>query len=216
MAGTVQILSLCLSVHRGISRHTVLHLHYFLNLIQALEKANPQPGQRILITGASGGVGHIAVQLAKYVFKLHVTASASGKHSAWLQELGADSVSDYTVGIEQSLAPYINDKFDIIVDVIGGPLLEYAVTHTLKATGLLSAILNRGTGPDAVEAYKKRIAAEATYVQPNGSQLTKIAEVIDSGKLKVKVALELPLEEAGKAHDIVLDGHAGGKVVLIL
>ena len=82
--------------------------------------------------------------------------------------------------------------------------------------------MNRGTG---ASASAKRLSSgveggghryETTLVAPSGAQLTRLAELIDAGKLTVKVAQSLPLEQAGRAHDIVIDGHAGGKVVLTM
>jgi len=77
-----------------------------LTALQALTAAAPVAGQRILINGASGGVGHIAVQLAKADFNLHVTALSSAKHAEWVRSLGADEVIDYAPGTEAALAKF--------------------------------------------------------------------------------------------------------------
>jgi len=63
---------------------------------------------------------------------------------------------------------------------------------------------------------RQRARFAATLEQPSGAGLEQARELIDAGKLKLKVALELPLEQAGKAHDLVIDGHAGGKVILTI
>jgi len=191
-----------------------------LTALQCLEKAAPKPGQRVLVTGASGGVGHVTVQLAKALFGLHVVTSCSPKHDAWMQELGAEAVSHYTEGIEASLAPFsaAESQFDIIVDVVGGALLDYAVAHCLKPGGFVSEVMNRGTDHALCEGYAASSAFgyAATLVQPSGAQLVKLAGLMDAGQLRVKVALEMPLEKAGEAQDVVIDGHAGGKVLLIV
>lgn len=190
-----------------------------LTAVQALDKAESKPGQRILITGGSGGVGHLAIQLAKTDYKLHVTAVASAKHHAWLKSLGADEVVDYTAGVEQCLAPFMAEekKFDAILDVIGGDMLDVATSKCLKGGGIVSEVMNRGSGSSTVVgANGSGVRFATTLVQPNGQQLAHLAQLIDGGKLKVQVAKTLPLEQAGAAQEEVLGGHAGGKIVLTI
>lgn len=190
-----------------------------LTAIQALEKAESRPGQRVLINGASGGVGHVAVQLAKLDYKLIVTAVASAKHHEWMRSLGADEVIDYTLGVEQCLQPYTDDarKFDIIIDVIGGEFLDHATKHVLKEGGVVSEVMNRGTGESAVAAQQGAgVRYAATLVQPSATQLRHVTEHIDAGSLQVKVAKQYPLDAAGQAHEEVIAGHAGGKLVLVV
>lgn len=192
---------------------------------QALEKAQPKAGQRVLVTGASGGVGQFAVQLAKQVHNLHVTAVCSAKTKELVQSLGPDEVIDYTTErgldvLDFSAEADAGKKFDIIVDVIGGDMLNTAAAKALKPGGFVSAVLNRGSG--TVDAHTRAQTEGCTHtyketlVQPNGEQLTRIAELIDGGKVKLTVAQRFPLEEAGKAQDLVIEGHAGGKVVLTI
>lgn len=190
-----------------------------LTAIQALEKAAPKPGQTILIFGASGGVGHVAVQLAKTQYSLNVTAVSSKKHADWVKSLGADSVWEYdTNGGVEGLKAFADNKFDIVLDVVGGEYIKAAYEHCLKKDGVLTHVLNRG-GVDAAFEAEVQKASDAgtgpkfakTLVQPSGEQLALFAKLINEGKLKVKVAQTLPLEQAGKGHDIVIDGHAGGK-----
>jgi NADPH:quinone reductase-like Zn-dependent oxidoreductase len=188
-----------------------------LTAVQALDKAETKPGQRILITGGSGGVGHIAIQLAKTDYKLHVTTVASKKHHAWLKSLGADEVVDYSAGVEQCLDPFTDNKFDAIVDVIGGEMLDTATAKCLKEGGIVSEIMNRGSQASKVVGAGgsgKRFAT--TLIQPSGEQLQHLAQLIDAGKLKIQIAKTLPLEQAGAAQTEVADGHAGGKVVLTI
>lgn len=192
-----------------------------LTAVQALEKAAPKAGQSILIFGASGGVGHIAVQLAKAVHGLEVTAVSSKKYADWVKSLGADSVWEYdTNGGEGGLKAAFGDKkFDIVLDVIGGKYVETAYKECLKKDGFLTHVLNRGGIDAAFEAEIQKASDEGTgpkfaktLVQPSGEQLGMCAKLISEGKLTVKVAQVLPLEEAGKGHDVTIDGHAGGKV----
>ena len=192
-----------------------------LTALQALEKAAPAAGQRILINGASGGVGHVAVQLAKVLHGLHVTALCSAARADWVKSLGADAVVDYGLGLEASLAAFGGGgdeaKFDIILDVVGGEMLDYAAAHVLKAGGIVTHVMNRGSGASKLVAAKgdgKRFAS--TLIKPDGTQCKLIAELMDAGKLSVKVAKEHRLEEVGAAQDECIAGHAGGKIILLL
>ena len=191
----------------------------YLTALQALEKARPQPGQRILVLGGSGAVGQFGVQLAKVLHGLHVTAVSSPAYADVVASLGADTVWDYTAGGALDAA-FADAPFDIVFDVIGGALLD-ASAKVLKAGGVITHIQNRGSG-DAPARYKAAHEAgtgprfEATLVQPSGPGLEQAAELFNAGKIRIKVAQTLPLADAGKAHDIVIDGHAGGKIVLTL
>ena len=192
----------------------------YLTALQAFEKAAPTAGQRVLVLGASGGVGQFAVQLAKLLFNLHVTAASSAGNADLVRGLGADEVWDYSTGAAGLESTFADNKFDIVFDVIGGELLD-ASAKVLKEGGIITHIMNRGTGGKD-KVYKEAFEAgtgprfATTLVQPSGAGLEQARELIDAGKLKLKVALELPLEQAGKAHDLVIDGHAGGKVILTI
>lgn len=192
----------------------------YLTAVQALEKAYPKAGQRVLVLGASGGVGQFGVQLAKHLYGLHVTAVCSSRHSEYMTSLGADELWDYSLGVEHLNATFKDRLFDIIFDVIGGDLLDTSA-KVLAPGGVITHIMNRGTG-GADKRYKEAYDAGTgprfvtTLVEPNGASLSKATELFNAGILKFKVALEMPLEDAGKAHDVVIDGHAGGKVILTI
>ena len=172
------------------------------------------PASRILSSG---------VQLAK-LDGMHVVAACSAKQSAFVQSLGADEIWDYTQGVEHLKATFsaAEKQFDVVLDVIGEELLAAAMSGgILKKGGVVTHVMNRGT-KGAEVGYTA--ASEAgtgptfctTLVQPSGEQLARLTQLFNEHKLKLKVAMELPLEEVGKAHDIVIDGHAGGKVVLTI
>lgn len=192
----------------------------FLTALQALEKATPSNGQRILVLGASGAVGQFGVQLAKLLYNLHVTAVSSPSNFELVKNLGADEIWDYAGGASGLETDFANNKFDIVFDVIGGDLLD-ASSKVLVDGGIITHILNRGTnGADAT--YKANYDAgtgprfETTLVKPSGESLKTASEFFDAGKLSIKIAKEFPLEQAGQAHDLVIDGHAGGKLLLII
>lgn len=139
-----------------------------LTAIQALEKAAPAAGQRVLITGASGGVGHIAVQLAKVVHSLHVTAVCSAKHAAWMRELGADAVVDYAPGVEAALKPFADEaqQFDIVIDTIGGEMVDFAAKHCLRKGGIVCEFDCAAQRSRFARAPATRIAHSAFVASP--------------------------------------------------
>ncbi|KIZ04980.1 putative quinone-oxidoreductase, chloroplastic [Monoraphidium neglectum] len=187
---------------------------------QALQKANPKAGQRVLVTAASGGVGHIVVQVAK-ALGLFVVGIAGPKNLDFVKSLGADEVVDYTTQDVADLYSAPDKQFDIAIDCMGtrSQLLQKLLSVT-KPTGFFSHIHNAGTDNEVLDAAKaahaagKGPAVAATLVQPNGAQLQEIADLVAAGKVKLEVALSLPLEDAAKAHDQVATGHTRGKVVL--
>ena len=194
----------------------------YLTALQALERANPKSGQRVLVLGASGGVGQFAIQLSKIMFNLHVTAVCGARNSSLCTSLGADTTWDYAPGADGLVASFSDNKFDIVFDVIGGDLLD-ASAKVLKEGGIITHVMNRGTnGKD--KTYKEASENgtgpkfETTLVKPSGVQLEQARQLVNEGKLTMIVALTLPLtaENCGKAHDEVISGHAGGKIVLTI
>jgi NADPH:quinone reductase-like Zn-dependent oxidoreductase len=169
------------------------------------DTAQLQPGQRVLIHGGSGGVGHFAVQLAKWK-GAYVFATASTKNQDLLRELGVDEPIDYTQQRFEDVARNI----DIVLDPIGGDTQERS-WQVLKKGGALLSIVQP---PSAEKAKELGVRAAFVASHPNGAQLTAIAEVIDSGNLKAVVNRILPLTEVRRAHELSQTGHTHGKIVL--
>jgi len=162
-------------------------------------------GQRVLIHGGSGGVGHFAVQFAKWK-GAHVIATASTKNQQLLQEIGVDQPIDYTTQrFEQ-----ITRNVDVVLDTIGGDTQERS-RKVLKKRGLLASVVQ---SPDAEKAKEFGVRSAFVLSQPNGNELAEIAALIDSGNLKVVLDRILPLSEARRAHELSQNGHARGKIVL--
>src|SRR6476660_7432410 len=162
-------------------------------------------GQRILIHGGSGGVGHVAVQLAKWK-GAHVWATASARNQELLRELGVDEPIDYT---KQKFEDVARDV-DLVLDLIGGETQERSWS-VLKKGGVLLSLVQ----PPSVEKAKALdVRAAFVAVHPNGAQLAEIAAVIDSGNLKPVVSRILPLSEVCRAHKLSQDGHTREKMVL--
>ena len=162
-------------------------------------------GQRILITGASGAVGSMAVQLAKNK-GAYVIGTGSGRNEKFVRELGADEFIDYkTAKFEDRVS-----GVDVVFDTVGGDTLERAF-QTLKRGGFLVSTVNP---PSAEKAKEFGVTVAMVAVMPKPDQLAEINRLLDSGKLKVRVATVLPLAEVKKAHQLSASGHADGKIIL--
>jgi NADPH:quinone reductase-like Zn-dependent oxidoreductase len=173
---------------------------------QALfDVAQLKRGQRVLIHGGSGGVGHFAVQFAKWK-GAHVIATASTKNQQLLQEIGVDQPIDYTTQRFEQIA----ENVDVVLDTIGGDTQERS-WKVLKKGGLLASVVQP---PDAEKAKEFGVRGAFVWIQPNGNELAEIAPLIDSGNLKVVLDRILPLSEARRAHKLSQSGHARGKIVL--
>ena len=163
-----------------------------------------EAGQKILIHGAAGGVGHLAVQLARWKGAA-VTGTASGRNSDFLRSLGADSF-DYTAGrFEKSLR-----GFDVVLDSLGGDIAERSFP-VLEKGGILVSILGGG---DEVKARKLGLRSANILVRTDGGQLAEIASLIDAGELRPVVETILDLEQARQAHELSQSGRVRGKIVL--
>jgi NADPH:quinone reductase-like Zn-dependent oxidoreductase len=164
-----------------------------------------QRGQRILIHGGSGGVGHFAVQLAKWK-GAHALATASTKNQELLRKLGADETIDYTSQRFEDVARNI----DIVLDTIGGETQERSWA-VLKKGGVLVSLVQ---SPSKEKANQLGVRGMMCSVQPDGAQLSKITKLIDSAKLRPTIDRILPLSEARRAHELSENGHVHGKIVL--
>lgn len=164
-----------------------------------------ESGQRILIHGGSGGVGHFAVQLAKWK-GAYVLATASTENQELLRTLGADHAIDYTTHKFEDVAHNI----DIVLDTIGGETQERS-WFVLKKGGFLISLVQP---PSKEKADRLGLHGMMCRVQPDGGQLSSIATLIDSAKLRPLIDRILPLSEARRAHELSENGHLHGKIVL--
>jgi DNA-formamidopyrimidine glycosylase len=161
------------------------------------DEANLQPGQKVLIHAAAGGVGHYAVQLAKWK-GAHVAGTASEKNHDFLRELGADEVIDYR---KRRFEEVIHDA-DVVFDTLAGDTQERS-WKTLKKGGTLVSILSP---PSKEKAAAQGARAGYVFVQPNANELMEVANLIDAGKIKPFVQSALPLAEARAAQEISQGG----------
>jgi NADPH:quinone reductase-like Zn-dependent oxidoreductase len=163
-------------------------------------------GQRVLIHAAAGGVGHLAVQIAK-ARGAYVIATASPEKLDFVRALGADEVIDYTKGDFTDKARDI----DLVLEPIGGDHAQRSL-KVLKAGGVLVSLLNVSDATKA-EASARSIRVERMSVVPDREGLVELGKLIDAKKLAIHVARSFPLEEAGHAHAF-LATRPIGKVVL--
>jgi NADPH:quinone reductase-like Zn-dependent oxidoreductase len=162
-------------------------------------------GQRILITGASGAGGSMAVQLAKSK-GAYVIGTGSGRNEEFVRKLGADEFIDYKKAkFEDEVS-----GADVVFDTVGGDTQERAF-RTLKRGGVLVSTVNP---PSAEKAKEFGVTVAMVAVMPKPDQLAEINRLLESGKLKVRVATVLPLAEVKKAHQLSASGHADGKIIL--
>lgn len=167
----------------------------------------PLAGKTVLINGAAGGVGHFAVQLAKWK-GAKVIAVASGRQEDLLRKLGADEFIDYTKNNAEETVKDI----DLVIDAVGGSKTGRFL-KTLKPGGALFPIFPLGfSGQD--EAEKLGVNVSATQVRSNGKQLAELAPLLDQGVIRVVIDSIFPLSEARQSHERAALGHIQGKIVL--
>jgi NADPH:quinone reductase-like Zn-dependent oxidoreductase len=162
-------------------------------------------GQRILITGASGAVGSMAVQLAKNIGS-HVIGLASGKNEEFVRTLGADEFIDYK---KAKFEDQVND-LDVVFDTVGGETQERAF-QILKRGGFLVSTVSP---PSTEKAKEFGVTVAMVQMMPNPKQLAEINDLVETEKLKVRVAAVLPLAQVKKALQLSASGHADGKIIL--
>jgi NADPH:quinone reductase-like Zn-dependent oxidoreductase len=176
-----------------------------------VETAKAHEGQRILIHAGAGGVGHFAVQFAAY-FGAHVIATASERNRGWLRELGASEVIDYTTERFDDRAADV----DTVIDLIGN-VADDTATRSLKVLRPGGLIVNGPTGSwptMAQDAAAAGVRATGYRVSPDGSTLSVISRLLDSGDVRVFVDRVFDLEDAAEAHRAIEAGHTRGKLVL--
>ncbi|MFF8092976.1 NADP-dependent oxidoreductase [Streptomyces sp. NPDC016675] len=172
---------------------------------QALvDTADVRPGERVLVHAAAGGVGHLAVQIAK-TRGAHVIGTASAAKHALVRELGADEVIDYrSVRFEDVVS-----DVDVVLDGLGGRTAERSL-RVVREGGRLITL----PGPDDVPAAPEGVRAMWMLVEPDHHGLREIAALVERGSLKPVVETVLPLAQAAKAHEIGEQGRTTGKIVL--
>ncbi|MEI5102400.1 NADP-dependent oxidoreductase [Streptomyces sp. PmtG] len=178
---------------------------------QALvDTAAVRPGQRVLIHAAAGGVGHLAVQIAK-ARGARVTGTASAAKHDLLRSLGADEVIDYR---DQDVTEAVRDA-DVVLDSLGGASWTRSL-RVLRPGGTLVSILPPDADFPGAAAAEAGVRAVFMLVEPDHQGLREIAALVADGRLRVLVDTVLPLERAADAHRLGERGRTTGKIVLSL
>jgi NADPH:quinone reductase-like Zn-dependent oxidoreductase len=173
-----------------------------------VEYAQVQPGQRVLVHGAGGGVGHLAVQIAKAHGAYVIGSASSGKHD-FVRQLGADEVIDYRA---VDFTEAVRDAH-VVFDVIGGDYGPRSL-RSLRPGGVFVTAVDRSNADLAAQATAAGMRFSGVAVEPDYVGLQKLAELVDAGQLRPHVEHVLPLAEAAKAHELSEAGHVKGKIVL--
>ena len=170
-----------------------------------LEMAELAAGQTVLIHAAAGGVGHVAVQLAKWR-GAEVIAMGSARNEEFLLELGADRFIDYNaVRFEDEV-----HDVDVVLDGYGGDLLDRSWS-VIRPGGFFASI--RGV-PDVEVGERLGIRSGRISVVNDRAQFEEIAGLVESGQLRVHVDATFPLADVRKAYELSRTGHVRGKIVL--
>ena len=162
--------------------------------------------QKVLIHAAAGGVGHLAIQFAK-VQGLYVAGTASGRNQEYLRQLGCDLPINYETTRFEDVAR----DFDAVIESMGGEVRTRS-WKVLKKGGILVALI--GPPPSEEDAKAHGVRAPIIWGQMNAGQLTEIAKLADSGKVRPEIAAVFPLHDAAKAHQMSETEHVRGKIVI--
>ncbi|MES2459840.1 MAG: NADP-dependent oxidoreductase [Armatimonadota bacterium] len=177
-----------------------------LTVWQALfETAKLEAGQSVLIHAAAGGVGSLAVQMAKWK-GAHVIGTASARNHDFLRGLGADELIDYNTAYFDEVVRDV----DVVFDTMGYDTLARS-WDVLKPGGFLVGIVSV---PDDEEAKRRGVRSAYVFTRPDAAGLSAIAALVDAGTIKPIVGETLPLADARRAHEISETKHSRGKIVL--
>lgn len=172
-------------------------------------QGRPAPGDKVLVHGASGGVGHMAVQIAR-AFGAQVTGTSSGANRAFVLSLGAGHHIDYRITPWSS---YPQD-YDFVLDTVGGEASR-ASLGLLRKGGTLISILpaQREELSEAAAAWGVRF--HFVLMRSDCAGMAAVADLLARGAIRPKVSHRLPLDQLAQAHRLLETGHTAGKIVLV-
>ncbi|WP_461164264.1 NADP-dependent oxidoreductase [Arthrobacter sp. R4-81] len=204
-----------------------------LTALQSLrDELRIQPGSRLFISGGAGGVGTLAIQLAKY-YGAEVTTTASPRGHALVRELGADHVVDYT---RENFAHALKD-FDAALDAVGGRTLKGAFRilrrgaavvsvagipepktalqdlHASRAVAALFWVISLGV---RLRAWRSGVSYRYLFMHASGDDLRFLAGLVDTGKIRPVVDSVYPLTRISDAFSALETGHAKGKIIVTM
>jgi 2-desacetyl-2-hydroxyethyl bacteriochlorophyllide A dehydrogenase len=166
-------------------------------------------GSKVLINGASGGVGTFATQIAK-AMGAHVTAVCSRKNTGFVQQLGADKVIDY----EKEDFTRLTDTFDIVFDAVAKNSFSNCKRILNERGSYVSTLPNNGLFIHQALNFLRKKKARFLLTKPLGRDLQIISDYISNGLVKPYVEKTFPLEHASKAHELIETERVTGKIVL--
>lgn len=167
-----------------------------------------QPGETLLITGAAGGTGTFAVQLAAHL-GARVIVTASSRNHPYLQQLGAAELVDYAqTDFVDAVHAAHPDGIDAVLNCVGGETAARSL-NAVRAGGRLVTIVDL-----AQVNPTRQIATQVLYFRPDGRQLAKLVKLVDNGQITVQLDQVFPLAEAKQAHERLETRHHRGKIVL--
>ncbi|MFD7996951.1 NADP-dependent oxidoreductase [Streptomyces mexicanus] len=178
---------------------------------QALvEQAGLRTGQRVLIHAAAGGVGHVAVQIAKARGAYVIGTASAGKHD-FLRGIGVDEPVDYrTTDVTEAVR-----DVDVVLDTLGGDTSVRSL-RVLRPGGVVVSIVPVGSGEFFEEADRLGVRAVRMLVDADHYGMRAVAELVEAGQLRATIAGTFPLAEAAKAHELGETGRTTGKLVLLM
>ncbi|RLK12062.1 NADPH:quinone reductase-like Zn-dependent oxidoreductase [Micromonospora sp. M71_S20] len=175
-----------------------------LTAYQALQSARTGAGDTVLVHGASGGVGHLAVQIARALGADRVIGTAGAANHDFVRSLGAEPVA-YGDGLADRVRAVAPDGVDVVLDLFGGDALDVSAELITRPARLIST---------ADPEHVTRLGGSYLFVKPSTVDLGMLAGLVDAGRLTVHVERTFPLAQAADAQRLVEAGHVRGKVVL--
>ena len=172
------------------------------------EHGKVKSGERVLIHAGAGGVGHLAIQIAKLV-GAYVITTASQKHHAFLTDLGVDEIIDYR---NTPFIDVVND-IDLVIDLVGGETGLQSL-KVLKPTGRIVTVPTITRDAILAKASEENIEATGMLAENSKADLEALANLIAEKKITLKVSASFPLAEASAAHDLLETKRTQGKIVL--
>ncbi|MBP2329460.1 NADPH:quinone reductase-like Zn-dependent oxidoreductase [Kibdelosporangium banguiense] len=182
-----------------------------LTAFQALvDTAKIQPGQRVLIHAAAGGVGHVAVQIAKARGAYVIGTASAGKHDL-LRTLGADELIDYhETDFTTVVAPV-----DVVLDTLSGEVTRRSLS-IIKPGGTLISLLGGASEEDLEYARQHQVSVKTVLVEADHASMLAISCMVQDGQLQSVIAATFPLRDAAQAHLLGEEGRTTGKIVLTM
>jgi NADPH:quinone reductase-like Zn-dependent oxidoreductase len=178
-----------------------------------LKKANIQKGQKVLVVGASGGIGSVAIQLVKNYFGAEVTGVCSTQRVEYVKKLGAEKVIDY----KQDDFTKNGETYDLIFDILDkGSILSYKKSLKQKGIYLLASFKTNKLLQMLWTALIGKKKVVCAFANPKGVDLMLIKELIEAGKIKSIIDKRYTLEQTAEAHRYIEEKEKKGDVVISL